>query len=287
MATRIYILGSGTPTPTAERFGSAFVIDADGELIMIDCGPAATWKLAKVGLRPTQIQTLFFTHHHFDHDADYPCFLLTRWDQSIGIEPELQVIGPPPTVELTDKLIGSDGAFRHDYLARMRWPASQHVFVNRGGTLPRPAPRVHATNIGSDYRLAGAGWSIRAAAARHAQPHLECLAYRLETTSGSIVFTGDTEPCESVQDLARGADVLLCMAWDTDEAMEHTGETAGTCGVGGAARMAGTAGARRLVLVHVGPRLASPAGREAALSGAAAAFGGEIVLASDLMVLDL
>ena len=53
------------------------------------------------------ISNLFFTHHHFDHDADYAFFLLTRFDQSIGKEKELNVYGPPPTQELTNKLKAS------------------------------------------------------------------------------------------------------------------------------------------------------------------------------------
>ena len=84
--TSIYVLGAGTPTPTAQRFGSSFVIKTEDNQIMLDCGPAATHKLVQAGLWPTDIDHLFFTHHHFDHDIDYPCFLLCRWDQSIGNE---------------------------------------------------------------------------------------------------------------------------------------------------------------------------------------------------------
>ena len=73
---RVYVLGSGTPTPTPQRFGSSFVAEFGDYQVMIDCGPAATHKLVKAGLWPTNIDHLFFTHHHFDHDIDYPCFLL-------------------------------------------------------------------------------------------------------------------------------------------------------------------------------------------------------------------
>src|SRR6059036_2259108 len=98
---RVYILGAGTPTPTAARFGSSYVAQIGDEHVMFDCGPAATHKLVKAGLFPTQIDALFFTHHHFDHDVDYPAFLLTRWDQSIGRERTLRVFGPRPTERLT------------------------------------------------------------------------------------------------------------------------------------------------------------------------------------------
>ncbi len=83
---RIFILGAGNPVPSVDAFGSSYVIRIGDEHIMFDCGPATTHKLVKAGLRPAQIDYLFFTHHHFDHDVDYPCFLLTRWDQSIGDE---------------------------------------------------------------------------------------------------------------------------------------------------------------------------------------------------------
>lgn len=134
--TKIHILGAGTPTPTPERFGSAYVVDTGDDLVMFDCGPAATHKLVKSGLFPTQIDHLFFTHHHFDHDADYPCFLLCRWDQSIGKEEVLKVRGPSLTEKITEGLIGEDGVFAHDWKARVGAPVSQRVFENRGGTLP-------------------------------------------------------------------------------------------------------------------------------------------------------
>jgi ribonuclease BN (tRNA processing enzyme) len=43
------------------------------------------------------VDNLFFTHHHFDHNIDYPCFLLCRWDQAAGHGSELNVYGPKLT----------------------------------------------------------------------------------------------------------------------------------------------------------------------------------------------
>ncbi len=151
---RIFVLGAGTPTPTPDRFGSAFAMEVDGQYLMFDCGPAATHKLVRVGIFPTQVEYLFFTHHHFDHDVDYPCFLPCRWDQSIGKEPPLKIYGPAPTETLTERLLGEGGA------------------VHQAG-----------------------GWRVTAAPAEHVQPWLDSLAYRLDRGDGSIVFTGDTQPC--------------------------------------------------------------------------------------------
>ena len=146
---RVFVLGAGTPTPTPDRYGSSFVLQLGDEHIMFDCGPAATHKLVKAGLLPTQVGYLFFTHHHFDHDVDYPCFLLTRWDQSTGKEKELEVYGPFLTETLTHRLLDErEGAFAHDWIARVNHPGSQRLHVRRGGILPRKPPSVISRDIG-------------------------------------------------------------------------------------------------------------------------------------------
>ena len=65
----LFILGAGTPTPTPTRWGSAFAVRIGGEHLMFDCGPAATHKLVQMGVRPTQVDYLFFTHHRRDAEA--------------------------------------------------------------------------------------------------------------------------------------------------------------------------------------------------------------------------
>ena len=283
----IYILGAGTPTPTPARFGSAYVVETGGEHVMFDCGPAATHKLVKAGLWPTWVNYLFFTHHHFDHDVDYPCFLLCRWDQGAGKEQKLKVYGPTLTETITERILGENGAFAHDWKARVNAPISQQVFVNRGGTLPRPPPSVDVRDVGPGLVHQGKDWRVTAAPAVHAQPWLDSLAYRLDGDAGSIVITGDTEPCPTVTELARGADVMLCMCWDNQEVMEQTGEARGQCGTTGAARMAQEAGVRKLILVHMGPHVSSHGPLEKGLGDVARLYDGQVVFAEELMKLEL
>src|SRR5699024_670192 len=149
---------------------------------------------------------LFLTHHHFDHSVDLPCLLLTRWDQSIGAEPVLRIRGPQPTEWVVDRLTGPEGAVPHDWRARLNWISSQRGSVNRGGTLPRPPPSFDVKDIVVGDVERGPGWTMRTGLARHAQPWLDSIAYRLETEQGAIVFTGDTEPCDDIVELATGAD---------------------------------------------------------------------------------
>lgn len=285
--TKIHILGAGTPTPTPTRFGSSFVVETSGEQIMIDCGPAATFKMVQAGLWPTNIDYLFFTHHHFDHDIDYPCFLLCRWDQSIGRENKLKVFGPNLTEKITDGIIGENGVFAHDWKARINHAVSQRVFENRGGTLPRPEPDVFSKDVTAGKIFSGKDWEVTGADAEHVQPYLDSLAYRLDTPDGSIVFTGDTQPCDSVTQLANGADVMLCMCWDDQETMNENGEASFQCGTTAAAKMAQDAGVKKLVLVHIGPHLSGHGVMEKGIGDVKQLYDGDLLFSEELMSFDL
>jgi len=283
---RLYFVCSGTPTPTKSRFGTCYVLQLHDEYLMFDCGPAATHKLVKMGLFPTQIDYLFFSHHHFDHNVDYPCFLLCRWDQSIGKENILQIWGPPPTEWITEHLIGPKGAFNHDWRSRIGHPGSQEIFVNRGGELPRPEPKIIVNDLKPEAVIKKNNWTITAAATQHIEPWMQTLAYRLDSDEGSIVLTSDTGICNSVQELAEGVDTLLIHCWDNQEAMGNN-ETKMITGTIDAARMAKQAGVKKLILAHQGPGLDRPGYKEKAISDVSKIFKGQIIFSKELMVLEI
>jgi ribonuclease BN (tRNA processing enzyme) len=285
---RLYVLGAGTPTPTPDRYGSAHVVELGDERIMFDCGPAATHKLVKAGLFPTQVDHLFFTHHHFDHDVDYPAFLLTRWDQSIGREAVLRVFGPPPTEKLTRGILDEkEGIFAHDWIARVNHPLSLNAYRRRGGVLPRRPPVVDARDVGVGPVAQGKDWDARSAPAEHVQPWLDSLAYRVDSPRGSVVVTGDTRPCASVVELARDVDVMLCVCVFVQEDIDGTPEADAMCGSTAAARMAEEAGVKTLVLVHQSQSLEEAGNMERALRDVGREFRGRVVWATELMALDV
>jgi len=238
-------------------------------------------------LWPTQIDWLFLTHHHFDHNADLPCFLLCRWDQSTGKENRLQVFGPPPTAKIVDALIGPDGAFADDWKARVNDPTSQHVHVNRGGSLPRPQPALDVFEIQGGETIERGRWKTTSTLAHHMAPFLRSLAYRVDTERGSIVFASDTGPCKAISDLAQGADVIVANCWNHQDLMESSGEALGQTGTLDAARFARESGASMLILAHTGPSLCLPGSKEKAIGDISAAYGGKIVFGQEGMVLDL
>jgi ribonuclease Z len=284
---KVTLLGAGVPTPTPSRFGSAYLLDVAGRSLLVDCGPATTFKLVAAGRGTPEVSLLLFTHHHFDHNADDPCFVLTRWDQDVEQTP-LRVYGPTPTEAFTRTLFEAPGgAYVPDWTARVEHPGSQRVFANRGGTLPRRPPQIDATDVDASFVLEEDGFTVRAADTVHAQPWLESLAYRVDAGGASIAFTGDTEPVDSVLELARGADALVCMCWDTDRAMEEDGLSGGMTGTTRAGELAAEAGVGTLILTHIGPHLDQPEVREEGLREAEAAFGGPVVFGEELVSVEV
>lgn len=280
----LVILGSGTPTPSHVRWGSSFLLEVCGELMMFDCGPATTYKLYKAGFEATQVSKLFFTHHHSDHDADYPTFLLTRFDMSVGQENELEVFGPTLTEQLTYRLLGEDiGAYWHDIVARTSHPLSLWAHQNRGGELPRKPPVIHAQDIGPGKITSGKHWEVTATRVEHVQPYLDSLAYRVDTDDGSIVFSGDTKPCASLTKLSKDADVLVMECIRTHAEIAGTASEDSETDSIGAGTIASESGVKQLVLCHQGLTLEEPELKAKAMAEIKNNYSGPIIWGEELM----
>jgi ribonuclease BN (tRNA processing enzyme) len=255
--------------------------------ILIDCGPATTHKIAQIGRSPAEVSALLFTHHQFDHNADYPCFVLNRWDQDIEQTP-LRVFGPRPTAAITEKLFAApDGAYVCDWNARVEHPGSQRVFANRGGKARRTAPKIDSADVDANFVWEEKGLLVRAAETMHVQPYLDSLAFRIETEQECIVFTGDTELVDSVRQLARRADMLISMCWDTGADAEAAGEDRGMLNTTTAGVLAMAAGVPTLVLTHLTPHLDTPEGRRQGLREIESVFDGVVLFAEELQPLDV
>ena len=284
---RLFILGAGNPSASKNRFGSSYVLQVGGERLMFDCGPATTYKLVNMGMSPTQIDNLFFTHHHFDHDIDYPCFLLTRWDTGSGQENLLSVYGPTLTEQLTERILDEGvGAFAHDWKARINHPLSLGAYTSRGGVLPRKPPVVDVKDVGPGPVASGGDWEVMSAPAEHVQPWLDSLAYRVNTSQGSFVFTGDTRPCDTVEDLARGVDVLVYVCVGREEEIADKPESLYMSGTITAGGLAQRAGAKKLVLVH-NTRIGEHGVMEHAVADVASVYDGDIIMGEELMEVPL
>jgi ribonuclease Z len=240
--------------------------------------------MVRMGIWPGQVGHVFLTHHHFDHNVDFPCFALTRWDQSRGTEAPLQVYGPPPTRNFVELLLGEDGAFFPDWNARIKHPTSQGLHRSRGGVLPRPAPAIQTHDVEPGSVAAGETWTATAASVHHVEPWLESLAYRFDTDAGSIVFAGDCADCEQLRQIAQGVDTLVvaCVGLEPDDVLQKV-----CTGASEAAEIAQQAGVQRVILSHASPGLRIPGRKERAVAQIARTYSGAIFFPDELTTLEL
>ena len=210
------------------------------------------YKLARMGMSPAQIDNLIFTHHHFDHDVDYPCFLLSRWDIGSGQENRLSVLRPDADraadrahpgrgTSAPSPTTGSRGSITRSAFGRTqsRGRRAAEKAAQPGRYRHRPGPGDRRTALASHHGTRRA---------RPAVPGLAGLPGRQRR--GSFVFTGDTRPCPSVAELAKDADVLVFVCVGLQDEIDGKPEAEYMCGTTGAAELAQEAGAKKLVMVH-------------------------------------
>ena len=265
------------------RAGSSYLVQLADQTLLFDCGPGAVRRLLRNGVSPAVVTHLFLTHLHYDHCVDYGYLVLNRWDQGSGKIPELEVFGPQPVARMTELLFGEEGVYGPDLAGRTRHPGSQFIYEMRGGVLPRKRPAPHVTEVAHGALVEPGNWSVRVAEVVHCQPYLTCLAYRLDTAQGSIVFGGDTAPTASLTALTQGADVLLHMCHMINGLVEDPRLTGCCSGHLDAARTAKDAGVKTLVLVHITEQLEQPGVRERILHETAEVFDGQIIFGEDLL----
>ena len=284
----VTLLGTGTPAPSLERQSSGYLIEVGSDLIVWDHGPGAHQRLLESGHRTIDVTHAFFTHLHYDHCMDYGRLVLQRWDQGAGRIADLNVYGPPPIARMTEQLFGAEGIYGPDIRARVEHRSSLDVFEARGGTLPRrrPAPRVTEIHAGSVINGAnGAGWKITVGHAQHVQPYLECLAFRIDTKEGSICYTGDSGPSDSIVELAKGCDLLIHMNHYFSGTEPSPAYRAACGNHRDNAIIAKRAGVKTLVLTHLLAQIDQPAIREQIVHEIQNVFEGKVIWGEDLMKL--
>ena len=280
---RLWLLGTGTPTPSVRRACSGYLVRVGDDRLVFDHGFGAHHRLLELGVSATEVTHAFFSHHHYDHIGDYPRLLLTRWDQGAGRVPELEVFGPPGMKAITERLIADDGAFGPDLISRTRNQASLDVYRARGGKGERARPQPAVRELAPGEVVERPGWSVRVVEVNHFAPHLTSYGFRLEADGQSFVYSGDTGPCRALQALAQGCDVLVHMChYLSGTALSKT-FAAFTMGHRELAELAQAARVRNLVLSHVTAQFDRPGMRERVLREICDIYDGDVYFGEDLM----
>jgi ribonuclease Z len=272
---QVIVLGSGGPLPSPERAGpSTLVRTAAGDLLF-DCGRGVLMRAAAVGSSAGAFRALFLTHLHSDHITDLNDIFTTRWFMSLAPNP-LPVFGPGGTatlLEATEAMLDPDIGYRLAHHDDLQWrPSSTVTEVDRGVIFEDGPVRVTA------------------APTDHA-PVRPTVGFRIDDGERSVVIAGDTVPCAGLDALCVGADVLVQTVVRRD-LIEQFGLPRLTdvldyhSSVADAARTAARNGVRTLVLTHLVP-VPAPGTEQEWLDQATAQFGGEVILATDLLTHDV
>lgn len=192
--SRLILLGTGGgPTPKAGRSAPAQVILVGGDAYVIDCGNGVARQLVLAGVPLKSLRSVFITHHHSDHNADYGNLLLLSWAASLATP--VDTYGPPPLERMTKLFLElNDVDIRTRVADEGRRPLADLI---------RPHQIVGGGEVMRDAHV-----TVTAALVDH-PPITPSFAYRFDCPDRSLVISGDTRPCDGLIALAKGADVLV------------------------------------------------------------------------------
>jgi len=211
--TRLVTLGTAAgPQPRAHRAQSSNLLVVNGSFYVVDAGDGTARRIAKAGINPRDIGTIFLTHLHDDHMAGLGTLMSVAWDNQ-RIQP-INVYGPPRTEDLVKAAV-------------QYFSVSAEIRIADGGRSV-PLDQVffgHDVRPGSVYQ--DANIRVTAAETAHFEFHtgaaagkFKSYAYRFETPDRVVVFSGDTGPNAALTNLAKDADILVSEVNSADERMQ-------------------------------------------------------------------
>lgn len=247
---KLTVLGSGGAFAGGDRAGSSYLLESNGNYLLLDLGYGSFKNLEKVA-DFQKINQVLFTHFHPDHVADLVALLDYRnaaIEKRNGSNEQLNIIGPKGTMDFIEKLKALFPSFSK-LPFKIKTEEMDYGKKKTFGFVVNSKPMKHVPNS---------------------------IGYRIETGNKAIAYSGDTAYCQEIIDLARNADLLVLeSSTQTQKTSLHL--SALECG-----QIAQKAGAKFLVLSHLG---FEPEEKMAAI--AAKGFKGKILVAKDLLEVTL
>lgn len=194
----VTLLGTGTPVPRPDRFGSATLIEAGDQKLLIDAGRGAAIRLFQLKIPIGRLDALLLTHYHSDHTSGIPDVWLTGWLESFfgTRKTPMRVIGPTGAKVLMAKLAEAYADDIRIRLADEKLPpegvATSVAEFDRDGV-------VYEKN----------GVKVIAFEVDHGDMIKPCYGYRIEYGGRSAVVSSDTRYNDNVIKYGRGCDLLV------------------------------------------------------------------------------
>jgi ribonuclease BN (tRNA processing enzyme) len=184
---RVHILGCGDAFGSGGRNQSAYLLEADGRLFLLDCGPTALLAMKRAGFNPSRLEAIFLSHLHGDHYGGVPFIFLAALYENPREEP-LHVAGPRGTEERVRDL------FRLMY---------------GDGSRPRELPPTIFDILEPEVMSSVAGVEIFPFRVPHQVRDIS-LGMKLTLEGKKILYSGDSAWIDSFVTHGRDVDLFLC-----------------------------------------------------------------------------
>ncbi len=287
--------------PTEGRNLPAFATEFDGWVLLFDCGEDIQRQIGRAGIGLNKRMSVFITHMHADHILGLPGLLLRL--SLLGRIRPLSIFGPEglieyvkvnqatinlgTTFEATVHRIESGPVFSAEALLVSAFEVDHRgtAFGYRV-TYQRPTGKFlpeKALNLGVPrgplWKALASGETVTLDDERQVTPE--------EVTSPkprplTLVYSGNTRPCQTLREAAVGADLMICEAMYTSDKAGLAHER-GHMTAASAAQIALEADVRLLALTHFSPRY----GEGSAILDEASVVFPRTILARDLMSIEL
>lgn len=274
--------------PLPDRALTSVFISYNGHSVLFDCGEGTQTAARKSHVSLMKTDLIALTHYHGDHIFGLPGLLQTMG--CLGRTKPLYVIGPEGLEKVMELIAALSGqlpfpiyalfpvenseskeifSFRiADYISEWPEEASLTVFKTEHRVkscgyrfhIRRPGKfiPVRAENAGVPKKYWGIlqrGESVTLENGRTVFPD-EVLGP--ERRGLSVVFSGDTAPCDNLREASENADLLICDATYGDSRNSDQAEKYGHSTFSEAAEVAERSGAKRLWLTHFSQIMEDP-----------------------------
>lgn len=214
---RLRILGAFGPYPPAGGACSGYLLENEGDRILVDCGNGVLSRLQK-HLAPWELDAIVISHLHSDHISD---LFILRYAQLLA-----QTRGD------TDRAL------------QLYLPEGPEEEVAR-----IPYRDVYKLNFISPQKSASIGsFSFTFLTTAHSIP---CLAMKIEAGGKKLVYSADTEYFDELVPFARDSDLFLCEANLLEK--DLTSSDVNHLSALQAGKVAREAGVKKLLLTHLSP----------------------------------
>lgn len=289
----VVLVGTGSPLGDPTRMGPSTAVIAGDRVFIVDAGSGSPRNLARFGVPTARIERVLLTHFHSDHIDGLGELLLLRWIGA-GATTPVPVYGPTGVEQVVD---GLNRAYELDASYR----TAHH------GAIIAPPSGQGGQPVAFDYTapvvlLEEDDLKISAFPVIH-DPVNAAVGYRFDYKGRSVTLTGDTAYDSKLADYAKGSDILIAEALNTDMVgiMRQAAQDADIENIAkiladiptyhmtpvDAARMAQAAGTEHLILSHIVPAVPTRYLEAYYLKGTRDSYDGNITLGQDGMVFSL